>query len=61
MNAEGFTHSVNFSKLSIHFLHLLFPILDRRGLLEPLRAVKGREAGSSMHRSPAYRSFTKLK
>ena len=38
----------------IHFLYLLLPILGRRGLLEPIPAVKGRETGSTLDRSPAY-------
>ena len=48
----------------IHFLKLylsifytcFFPILHCKGLLEPIRAGEGREAGTTLDRSPAYRS-----
>ena len=37
------------------FYSCFFPILVRRDLLEPIPAVKGREAGYTLDRSPAYR------
>ena len=54
--------SLSFTKkkkiLSIHFLYMVFPILGRRGLLEPIPAVKGRGGGGgdTLDRAPAYGS-----
>ena len=39
---------------SILFLYLLIHTLDRRGLLEPILADKGREAGYTLDRTPAF-------
>lgn len=40
--------------LSIRILDLLYSHLGLKGLLEPIPAVKGREAGSILNRSSTY-------
>ena len=51
-----------FRKCGLHPFHpsiscFFFQFLGHRGLLEPIPAVKGREAGYTLDRSPAYHRF----